>query len=116
MDKLKVQQAGVPAGTYMAKFAGVEMTNHIEYGKGLRFTFEIMEGPCAGMKASRVTSAVPTPKNNAGRMLSDLTGKPLKPQDEVDVNQYLGGAYRITVEETNGGASRVRNVMPVAGN
>ena len=107
-----IQQGSVPAGTYVARFLGVEDTQHDEYGAGLRFRFEVVGGSCAGHVASRVTKAFPTPGNSAGRMLAGLCGRSLNPEDEVDVQEFVGRHYMIVVEQTTGGATRVSTVAP----
>jgi hypothetical protein len=112
MNKLTIKAAGVPAGMYRARFVGVEPTNHAEYGPGLRFQFEVATGPAAGRKVSRVTSAVPTVRNAAGKMLSGLAGRPLKPDEDIDLTEFVDEDFQITVEEVQGGGSRVVAVFP----
>ena len=66
---------GPPAGFYRGKFLTVDTTEHEEYGQGLKFVFEVIEGDHKGEQATRITSSTPTPKNAAGRMLSGITGE-----------------------------------------
>ena len=73
-----------PAGIHRARFNGCEKTTHAEYGDGLRFEFEVIEGEHLGMRACRYTSADPTPRNAAGRMMADLLGT--KPTNGLAVN------------------------------
>ena len=42
------QGGGPPAGNYRAKFLGVEQHDHEQYGPGLRWKWEVAEGPQAG--------------------------------------------------------------------
>jgi hypothetical protein len=108
----KMQPGGVPSGTYRAKFCGVEPSQHAEYGPGVRFLFEVTDGPYAGQQTGRVTALKPTPGNNTGRMLAGIVGRPLRPDEEVDIDQYVGRPYLLTVEQTPGGATRVATVVP----
>jgi hypothetical protein len=45
---LRVSSGGVPPGSYLAKFLGVEDTHNDEYGPGFRWIFEIITGPKRG--------------------------------------------------------------------
>jgi len=103
-------QSTIAAGTYLARFLGVEDTNHVEYGPGVRFVFEILEGLAAGRRVSRVTSTRPTPHNSAGRILAGLVGRHLAGGELVDVDVYVGMTYRIDVESTAAGVTRVEAV------
>jgi hypothetical protein len=113
MTRFVVKPAGPPPGSYRARFVGVEQTNHIEFGPGLRFVFEILSGPHAGLRASRVTPAAPTLTNAAGRMLSGLAGRPLRADEAVDADAFVGREYLLTVEQTMTGATRVATAVPV---
>src|SRR5262245_26427353 len=50
--KLKMTEGseryGAPAGVYRARFLGSKPDVHPEYGEGLKWEFEITEGPSAG--------------------------------------------------------------------
>ena len=49
------QGGGPPAGNYRATFEGVEACDHEEYGPGLRWRWKVVDGPQAGVIASRTT-------------------------------------------------------------
>ncbi|NLX95982.1 MAG: hypothetical protein GXY83_07385 [Rhodopirellula sp.] len=103
---------GPPAGFYRAKFVDVEPTTHDEFGDGLKFVWEVVAGDHKGEQATRITSAKPTPKNAAGRMLSGLTGKTLAPKAKIDLAPCVGRIYLVQVSETSSGSTRVETVMP----
>lgn len=108
---LKVSAGGVPVGSYLAKFVGVEATNN-EYGDGLRWLFEVVSGPQKGVKTSRITSQSPTPKNACGKMLSGITGKPLTPGEDVALEAFVGKTFLVMVGPTDSGGTRVDSVSP----
>lgn len=104
---------GPPAGFYRTRFLTVEPTLHEEYGAGLKFVFEVSEGELKGAQASRITSASPTPKNAAGRMLSGIIGEALVPGQKVDLAPFVGREYLTQVETVPGGTStRIATIMP----
>jgi hypothetical protein len=111
--KLKVSAGGVPAGAYSAKFLGVEVVPEDPtkgYGAGIRWQFEVVGGQHTGSKAGRITTATPTAKNACGKMLSGMTGQALKSGEEVDLGQFVGKAFFVVVQDTNGGGTRVETV------
>ncbi len=114
MNKIVVQSAGVPAGSYLAKYTGVEAQPADPLrgmGEGLRWAFEITNGPNAGKKTSRITGIAPTPGNACGKVLSGLLGKPLATGDEIDLDALVGKSYLVVVGAgPNGGATRVESV------
>jgi hypothetical protein len=107
----------VPVGQYEARFVGVEDTNHDEYGPGVAWKFEITSGIHKGQQTSRVTSPEPTRKNSCGNMIRSLAGGRVDEGEMIDVDQFIGRKYLITVgENSTGTGTRVENVMPaVAG-
>ena len=108
-----IRSIDCPAGVYRARFAGAETTSHAEFGDGLRFEFEVTDGPQQGKRPSRITSADPTPHNVAGRMLCDLAG--VAPANGVSINldDYLNREYTIVVREDELGRTRVESVCAV---
>ena len=107
------QSGGPPAGFYKAKFVDVESTEHDEYGAGLKFVFEIVEGDHAGENATRITGASPTLKNAAGRMVSGISGSSLTAGAKIDLAPFVGRQFLLQVEETpSGTGTRVSTVMP----
>ncbi len=108
---LKVSSGGVPAGSYLAKFIGMEPTNN-EFGDGLRWQFEVANGPLKGAKTSRITSQSPTPKNACGKMLSGITGKTLTPGEDVNLDAHIGKTFLVVVINTESGGTRIDSVSP----
>jgi hypothetical protein len=105
--------AGVPAGHYRAKFVDVEQTTHDEYGDGLKFVWEVVDGDQRGGLATRITSPNPTPKNAAGRMIAGITGTSLTPGCRVDLEPHVGRIYLLQVSTVaNGNGTRVEAVIP----
>ena len=72
--KLTVKAGGVPPGSYIAKFLGVE-PKESQFGPGLTWTFEVVNGPQASCKATAMTQTTPTPGNGCGRLLAGVLGK-----------------------------------------
>jgi hypothetical protein len=112
---LKVSAGGVPAGSYHAKFLGVEVVNN-EYGDGLRWNFQITVGDYAGRNVSRTTAKNPTTRNTCGTLLSGIAGKPLTIDAEFEVAAYVGKTYLVVVNEGQTGSTRVDAVtqLPTA--
>jgi len=112
--KLTVSSGGVPAGSYLSKFVGVDdITN--DYGPGLVWEFEVVTGPQAGHKATRITTVTPTQKNACGKILSGVVGKPLTAGEELDVSASVGKTFLVVVGETDRGSTRVESVTPAPG-
>ena len=104
---------GVPAGFYKGKFLDVEATEHEEFGAGLKFLFEVVDGEHKGEQATRITSASPTLKNAAGRMIGGITGETLTPGRNVDLAPFVGREYLLSVETVaSGQGTRIATVMP----
>ena len=103
---------GPPSGLYRAKFVGVEETEHAEFGPGLRFNFEVIDpGEHFAEVASRICAAVPTMRNATGRLLAQITGKPLVAGETIDVEPFIGRVYLIQVEDVASGSTRVATAM-----
>lgn len=113
--KLTVSSGGVPAGSYLSKFVGVERITN-DFGPGLVWQWEVVSGPHAGQKVTRITTVSPTPKNVCGKMLAGVIGKPLSAGEEIDLSACVGKNYLTVVAETDRGGSRVESVTsaPVA--
>jgi hypothetical protein len=119
--KLKMTEGAerfkVPTGQYRAKFMGVKQDDrpHPEYGIGLKWQFEVVDGPSAGKIASRTTSSSPTLQNACGRMLQMLTGGTAALHEEFDLDKHIGRLFQILVEaNSTGSGTRIGSVMPVA--
>src|SRR5262245_49262299 len=112
--RLRVSDTTVPAGTYVAQFAGVEPKQHKEYGDGLCWKFRISQGPQTGKTTLRFTGPTPSPNSVCGRIVSGLVGRPLKPDEEIEFDSYLGKSFLIIVEPAQrDGLTRVAAVTPV---
>lgn len=100
-------QYEMPDGKYLAKFMGVTMkdaTGQLDkkgnpMPPGMTWDFEIVEGDQTGKKADKLTGRVPTPKSGCGKFLAAVSDTVLKDGQEVDLQQFVGQTYRITVED-----------------
>src|SRR5262249_8963091 len=111
--KLTVSDATVPAGTYVAQFAGVEPKQRKEYGDGLCWKFRISQGPESGKTALRFTGAILSPNSACGRLAAGLLGRPLKQDEEIDFASFVGKSFLIAVEPAQkDGLTRVAAVTP----
>jgi hypothetical protein len=106
--KLKVS-GGVPEGSYLAKFSKVEPTSN-NYGKGLKWFWEISGGAQVGQSTSCTTSDSPTPKNRCGKILSGMLGKSLNTGEECDVDALVGQTFLIVVRKGDTGGTFVDSV------
>ena len=107
--KLTLSSGGVPAGSYLAKFVGVEASEPNQYGEGLRWRFEVANGPHAGTKITRTTGVTPTLKNKCGQFLIGVTGKSAL-GEEIDLSAYAGRTYLIVVVQRPEGGSSLDSV------
>jgi hypothetical protein len=98
----------MPDGKYMARFVGVTMreaTGQLDQRgnpmpPGMTWDFEIVEpGENKGKKTDRLTGRQPTPKSACGKILAAVTDSVLKDGQEVDLAQFVGKYYRVTVIE-----------------
>jgi hypothetical protein len=114
MALLTVSSGGVPAGNYTGVFAGLEdvpPNPDRKFDAGIRWRFTIDDGPCKGEIASRITGLRPTIKTNCGKMLSGLIGRPLRENEEIDTDNYLGRRFLLVVAAGAEGGSRVEAVF-----
>ena len=114
MALLTVSRGGVPAGNYTGVFAGLEdvpPNTERKLDAGIRWKFTIDDGPYKGEIASRITGSRPSIKTNCGKMLSGLIGRPLRENEQIDTDNYLGKRYVIVVERGQEGATRVEVVI-----
>jgi hypothetical protein len=109
---LTIKSSDVPPGVYSATFTGFEPTTHAEFGDGLKWSFEIVDGKFAGKTATRVTGAKPTPKNAAGKVLAALAGCKATDGLTIDADELVGRKYQIVVGETESGFTRVNDILP----
>jgi hypothetical protein len=86
-----------PVGTYLATLKTIERTRHEEYGDGVRFSWQICEGPAAGIVVSRTCGVFPSATNAAGRLMSGVMGRQIQPGENVTLSACVGRTYRIVV-------------------
>ena len=103
--------AGVPIGSYKAKFLCDELIDHKEYGPGVKWTFEIHEGKYAGWEVSRITSPNLTLKNAAGKIIRGLVGHILENGVDVNIDDCVDRLYSIVMDETQSGGTRVESLV-----
>src|SRR5262245_39752067 len=117
MRRMTMQESkfGAPVGTYQAKFVGVEDRESDQYGAGLEWKFEIVEGEFTGKVVSRTTAPAPTAKNSCGKLINQLAGGTVAIGQEVDIDSFVGRVYSVLIEENGtGNGTRVGSVMPVS--
>jgi hypothetical protein len=107
--KLTVKSGGVPPGSYVAMLKGVE-AKESKFGPGLFWTFEVSNGPHAGVKATAFSQPEPTANNKCGKFLAGIMGKMPGVGETVDLSPYIGKPYLIVVEKTEGGGGKVSTV------
>ncbi|MFM9057536.1 MAG: hypothetical protein ACKOSQ_00140 [Planctomycetaceae bacterium] len=108
------QGGGPPAGNYRATFEGVEQTTHEEYGAGLRWKWKVVDGPQAGVIASRTTAPKPTTGNAAGKLIAAMTGATLAGGQKASVRDCVGKTFLISVMPTKSGSgTRVETAIPL---
>ena len=104
----------VPVGGYRTKFLRVEEAEGSpQYGPALRWCFEITDGTMVGKLATALTGQRFTAKTNAGKLLSQLQGKPLEKGQTVDLSQFVGQVFAANVVETESGSTKVDSVFRV---
>jgi hypothetical protein len=113
--KLILSNGSVPAGSYVAKFLGIEPTEPNQFGEGIRWKFEVVSGPHAGARISRTTGTKPTLKNQCGKLLIAVSGKSSL-GEEIDLSAYVGRTYLIVVvQRPEGGISLDSVTIPPIG-
>lgn len=100
---------GVPAGTYAARFAGIEpyLENQEKYGPGVSLKFVVIGGDHDGAEASRICSQKLSPKSALAKLAVAIKGAPIAPGESFSFDQYVGVLGTIVVEETDSGSTRV---------
>ena len=98
----------VPAGSYDAKFKGIEEFNEGEYGPGVRLLYEVTSGEHAGEIASRICSQKFSSKSNLFKFAGQLRGTEVSLGEDFDFAEFVGTTGKIMVETTaNGESTRV---------
>jgi hypothetical protein len=111
-----VSEAGVPAGSYNATFAGLEAyeENLDRFGEGCVLRFAITSGEFKGREASRIVSKKFSSKSNLYRFAKSLVGRDLQSGDRFDFADHIGAKGMIVVEQTEGGSTRVATFLKAA--
>ena len=112
--RLVVSSGGVPAGSYLAAFRGVEPVTN-DYGDGLKWTFEVTGGSYAGSKTGCTTSVRPSQKNSCGRIVAGISGMSLSIGSEIDLAAYIGRVYLIVVIDGKNGGTYISAVTQPPG-
>ena len=112
MPTIKAKKPSVPAGSYLARFAGIEDIE-TKYGEGIRWIFEVVKGQFRGKEISRVTGTEPWTTNAAGKILQSVTNSALEDGKEFEIDDYVDHEYHVMMEETEGGSTRVGSVIKV---
>lgn len=118
VSSLKVQSAGVPAGSYTGPLVGIWEQDEDAvrgYGPGIKWVFEVdKDCPHKGAKASRITPAKLTEKNATGKFLANLLGGELPGNGaDVDLAQLVGRRFMFVVSKTESGGTRVEVASPI---
>lgn len=110
--KMTMKPLGIPVGQYKVQFIGLEPAKSSQYGDGLRWKFQVCEGPLTGAFTARQTAVAPTPGNSCGKMLSGVAGKTIVMDESVDLDLFIGQVYRVLVTDPDGRGSRVEAILP----
>jgi hypothetical protein len=110
----------VEAGSHpVASGVRVKLVSHEEvaatpqYGAGVKFVFESLDGPAPGTRVYRTVSGKVTPTNGAGKFFAQLFGVPtLTPAMQLDVGTLIGKAYVATIAQSpQGKGTRVEALV-----
>ena len=89
--------SGPPPGDYVARLEGIKSTTHTEWGKGVRFSCEVVEGESSGCRSDRTGKPDLTSQNISGTLVSGILGRPWKPKESMNLRKYVGCKYLIKV-------------------
>lgn len=113
MVRLSIKDPNVPPGTYIGKFTGTESTEHPEFNEGLRWAFQIVEGPFTGWDVFRTTKPTPKKRTNCGKFLASLAGTTPAMGLDVQTDDYIGHRYVLIVDfGQDGESTRVESFFP----
>lgn len=104
----------VPTGNYLSKLIGFKempaSTLFPDSGPSWVWEFEILQGEHAGKIASRFTPQKATTNNNLGKMLSEMYGRKIAANENIDLAALVGKQYTITVGWNKAG-TKTRVIM-----
>ncbi|MDV6034085.1 MAG: hypothetical protein F9B45_29125 [Phycisphaera sp. RhM] len=94
---------GVPAGSYNAKFAGLESytENAVRFGVGVLLAFKIIGGDHDGECASRICSKKFSAKSNLYKFARALVGRDLETGESFDFGNHVGAKGMIYRRDTS---------------
>ena len=89
-----------------------------KFGAQLRGTFKVSAGDHEGKVISQWAPiayegepVVPRMSNKLGRLLSNLAGRPIDSEEEVDPEDFVGGSYTIVVKSNGDGKAMIDSVV-----
>lgn len=108
--------SGVPAGSYNARFAGLDTyeENADRFGEGIILRFAILSGDHKGEEATRICSKKFSAKSNLYKFAKALAGRDLEAGESFDFADFVGKKGMIVVEETDSGSTRVATFLLTA--
>lgn len=116
MDNIvEIKATQLPCGNYKAEFLGTEMTDHEEYGAGIRWKFQVIdENEFEGFETSKTTAPHATAQNGTGRILAAISGLGrIDPTlGKVDLSTYIGQVYALQVIENSNGGTKIDSIQP----
>ena len=94
-------------GVHLAQFNGVKPFDASKskdpqantYGPAVTWSFTVVDGENKGKEANVITAQRPSKKNSCIRMIAGIIGYPPKEMEEVDIDQFKGQYYAITVHD-----------------
>lgn len=108
MPKMNMQASKtlieIPAGRYVARFAGTEEREAFKDSKfgasdapRMGWLFEVVEGVEKGKKISQESGTAAVPRSTAARMLAGLLGRQVTIGESVDTDTLIGRVYSVKV-------------------
>jgi len=111
----------VSVGTYQAKLKAIDelppTTSHPEWGSSLLWKFEIVsECQYKGKEVVAFTPSIAKENNNLGKLLRQMMGRKLMPQEKVNVSPLMEQVFQVVVDLNGQGTkTRVVSAHPVQG-
>jgi hypothetical protein len=111
----------VSVGTYQAKLKAIDelppTTSHPEWGSSLLWKFEIVsECQFKGKEVVAFTPSIAKENNNLGKLLRQMMGRKLMPQEKVNVSPLMEQTFNVVVDLNGQGTkTRVVSAHPIQG-
>lgn len=112
MTIISVQGSSVPSGEYVAVLDSVEQKKHFFGGaesERIHFGFKVTEGPLKGRSVYGFTPSNPKIGTKLHKFLSNLKGRELTINEEIDPEDFINERFKITVAATSNGKTQVTN-------